>query len=214
MRCLRIESGVLHNSAIGPNDVTCIIPQISNGDESYERLGDRIKPKSLVLRGVLSIAPEQPADNRVLYVRVMILAQKNLKSANQVNTPGQVSVNQLLRPNVGLGNTQTPYSGITANIYDPINTDLFRVYMDKTIKLCPVDQVTSTETRQATAYTYSYTFKDLPSSLTFDDANANFCNNFAPFFALGYAYADTSLPDVVQTRVVNNVSAYLIYEDA
>lgn len=214
MRCLRIESGVLHNSAIGPADPTCVIPQLSEGTASYERIGDRIKPKSLVVRGVISIAPEQPADNRVLYVRLLILAQKNLKSANQVNTPGQIAINQLLRPNVGLGNAETPYSGITHNAYDPINRDLFRVYMDKVVKLCPVDQTTSTETRSPTAFTFTYRFKDLPSYLTFDEANGTFCNNFAPFFALGYSYADSSAPDVVQTRVVSTVSSYLTFEDA
>lgn len=213
MRCLRVETGILHNSAIGAADCRSIIPQISQGTESFERIGDRIKPKSLVVRGTITISKEQPADNRVLYVRLLLLAQKNIKSPGQVNT-GNVAVNQLLRPNVGAGNAEVAYSGQTHNIHDPINRDLFRVYMDKTVKLCPVDQTTSVETRAPTAYTFSYAFKDLPASLSFTEDNPTFPNNFAPFFALGYAYADNETPDVVQQRVCSTVSSYLTFEDA
>lgn len=213
MRCLRIETGVLHNSAISAADCRSIIPQISQGTESYERIGDRIRPKSLVVKGTITISPEQPADNRVLYVRLLLLAQKNIKVAGQVNAGG-VATGQLLRPNVGPGTTEIQYTGSTHNIHDPINRELFRVYMDKTVKLCPVDQATSVETRAPTAYSFSYSFKDLPASLTFTEDNPTFPNNFAPFFALGYAYADNGAPDVVALRVTSTVASYLTFEDA
>lgn len=213
MRCQRIETGVLHNSPIGAADCRCIVPQLSQGTESYERIGDKVRPKSLVVRGVTTISGDQPADNRVLYVRLLILAQKSIKNPAQVNL-GQVAVNQLLRPNVGLGNAEIAYSGTTDNIYDPINRDLFRVYMDKVVKLCPVDQATSTETRAPTAFTWSYKFKELPSALTYAENEPTFPNNFAPFFALGYSYADGTPGDLIQLRVVNTCSAYLTFEDA
>lgn len=209
----RIETNVLHNSAIGGADPRAVIPQVTQGVASYQRIGDKIKPKSLVVKGILAPSAEQP-DNQPLYVRVLILAQKSIKVGQFVNG-GNVNVDQLLRPNSAVApNDQIAYSGTTHNINDPVNTDLFRVYMDKTILLCPVDQTKSTETLQASVRRWKYTFKKLPSTLSFDEANADWPNNFAPFVAVGYAYADGTSPDVIQLRVNSTIDSYLTFEDA
>jgi len=206
-----IEVAVQHNSGIAPADCLPIVPQITNGDDSFQRLGDRISPKSLRVKGVLSIAPADALGlQKDIYARVMILSQKNVKTGAAV-TAGGVDTSHLLRPNLP-ALPQTNFGGGTYDLNYPINTDLFRVYMDKVVKLtgCAaegVEQLTRYSTR------WSYTFKELPASFTYDDGNGDWANNFAPFIAIGYAYCDGTAPDVATTRLVSHVFSSLTYED-
>lgn len=207
----RMEVTTNHNSAISAGDCEALIPQIAQGTASYQRIGDRITPKSLSVKGVVSLIREQ-ADARELYVRIVVLTQKNVKVGSAVNAGG-VDTAHLLRTGVP-GGDQIQYTGATINITDPINKDLFRVYHDKTYVLAPASDQTLTGPLPKSSFKWSYTFKQMPSSLTFDDGNGNWVNNFAPFYALGYAYADGTAPDVTTLRVVSTTSSYLQFEDA
>lgn len=205
----RVENSVQHNSAIGTADCLPLIGQIRQGQTAETRLGDRITPKRLRVRGVLGISPDQQSNTKSLYVRVMILAQKNIKVGSAIGA--SVDTAHLLKSSVD-GTAEIAYSGSTFNINDPINTDLFRVYMDKTVKLSPA---TNTTVQNEKGYArWSYTFKSLPASLTFDEGNGDWANNFAPFFAVGYAYADGTVPDTVATRLTSTTQSILTFEDA
>jgi len=206
----RMEVAVGHNSAIGTADCLSVLPQIAQGTDSNQRIGDRVTPKSLRVSGVVSLVREQP-DARELYVRVIIAAQKNVKVGNDVNT--SIDAAHLLRTGV-VGGDEIQYTGATQNITDPINRDLFRVYHDKTYVLAPASDQTLTGPLPKSSFPWSYTFSQLPSALTFDAGNGNWANNFAPFYAIGYAYADGTAPDVGTLRIVTTATSYLQYEDA
>jgi len=206
----RMENAVGHNSAIGTADCLSILPPIAQGTDSNQRIGDRVTPKSLSIKGVVSLVREQP-DAKQLYVRVLVLSQKNIKVGSDVNT--SVSAAQLLRTGI-VGGDQIAYSGTTLNINDPINKDLFRVYYDKTFVLAPASDQTLTGPLPKSSFKWRYTFKKTPTSLTYSDANGNYANNFAPFYAIGYAYADGTAPDVGTLRIVASTSSYFQYEDA
>jgi len=212
-----LENGVNHNSAIGTADCLPLVQEITPldaaaGDTSTQRIGDRIKPKSLVVRGVVSVSDAQ-ADTKNLYVRIVIAAQKDVKVGSSV-TAGNVDVAHLLKPAyIGSpGQVETSFAGRTSDIYAPINTDKFRVYYDKVHLLCPASNQTVENTRGS--YRWTYRFKDLPAALTYDAGNGNWANNFAPFCALGYAYADGSSPDVATLRVTSTYSSMFTFEDA
>lgn len=207
----RIEVAVSHNSAIGSADCLSVLPQIVQGGTAFTRIGDKIMPKSLRVQGVVSLDDIQ-ADERDLYVRVIIASQKNIKVGSVVNTGG-IDTSNLLEPAVG-GSEEIAYSGTTSNIMDPINTELFRVYYDRTFKLCPSANQTRTSPLDRQSFRWSYKFKSLPASMTFDAGNGDWVNNFAPFFTIGYAYADGTAPDVVTTRIVSTTNSLLRYEDA
>lgn len=208
-----VETNVQHNSAVGPADPQPLIPQITKGDESFNREGDRLKPKSLTVKGLISIAPGDLTNvqQKDLYVRVMILSQKNLKTGAAV-LAGGVDTAHLLRPNYPLL-PQTNYGGNSLDVITPINRDLYRVYMDKTFKL---SQVVDGSLDEVTRFsrTWSYSFKKLPASCTFDQGNGDWINNFAPFLAIGYAYSDGTAPDVVTTRVISQCFSQFTFEDA
>jgi len=213
----KTEDSVSHNSAIGAADCVPLVQQIQQLDvtggisSAVQRIGDKIQPKSLRVRGCISLKGGQETIQNI-WVRVLILAQKDIKVGSQVSG-GSVNANALLRPmfNTPAGGDQTAFGGTTQNLLQPVNTDLFRVYYDRVHKLCPAQNATVENTMGS--YIWSYDFKSLPANLTYDEGNGDWANNFAPFVAIGYAFADGSAPDVL-TRIVSNTYSLLTFEDA
>jgi len=204
-----LENVVNHNSALLGGDMNPVIQQIAVGANEWEREGNRIKPKSLVVRGVLSQKVGYP-DTQAVYVRVVIAQQKTVRSVSNYNN---LDPQHLLKSNYGPGPQELPFSGNHIELNYPINRDLFRVYMDKIILLTPTDTLTG-EPHVGSTKRWSYRFKQLPSSLTFDQGGGDYPNNFAPFCAIGYAYANGTAPDSVSTRVTHSVFSQLSFEDA
>jgi len=208
-----VEANVQHNSAIGAADCEPVLQEIGQGLTSQARVGDRIKPKSLKVHGVVSFNPDDCTTSQNIYVRVIIAAQKNIKVGSDV-AGGSVDTGHLLRPALA-GGAEVPFAGNTMDLNYPVNRDLFRVYYDRTFKLSSgVVTGGSVETQPLYSKRWSYRFKQLPAALTYDAGNANWANNFAPFVAIGYAYSDGSSPDVATTRLITNTYSLLEYEDA
>lgn len=208
-----VELDTQHNSAISSADCYPLVQQISQGITAQSRVGDRLKPKSLKVRGVLSFNADDCNISQNIYARVVILAQKNIKVGSAVSGGG-VDANRLLKPSL-VGTPETQFAGNTMDLNTPINTELFRVYMDKTIKFA-VSVVTGGGREAMPLYSarWSKTFKQLPASFTYDQGNGDWANNFAPFVAVGYAYSDGTAPDTVTTKLIHNVLSVLDYEDA
>lgn len=209
-----VENAVLHNSAISSADCEPLIPEITQGTDSFNRIGDKIKPKSLVVKGTLALNESSITGGLThvpLQVRVMILAQKDIKVGSQV-LGGGVDTVHLLEPNIAVAN-EVDYSGTTLNHLFSVNTDLFKVYYDKTFTLCGS---TSEGTEAMTKFcaNWSYRFKSLPATMHFDNGNGDWVNNFAPFLAIGYSYPDGSSPDTVSRRLVSTAFSQLEFEDA
>lgn len=215
----KVEDGVNHNSAISSADCEPIVGEITpidsaSGNTSQQRMGDRIKPKSLVVKGVVSFNTSiPPTGQESYYVRVIIASQKSIKVGSQV-LGSAVDTNRLLHPGfAGVGVDQAPFTGDTMELHYPVNKNLFKVYMDKIIKLDP-PAPGSVEAVPTFSKRWSYRFKSLPSTLTFDEGNGDWANNFAPFVAIGYAFSDNTSPDVITTHIRSNVFSQLEFEDA
>lgn len=199
-----------HNSAIGVGDCYSIINAIPEGTDGQSRLGDKIKPKSLTVKGVIALDPDFQPDTKPMYVRVIIASQKDVKVAG--TTAVSVDAGHLLRP----GDTASPevaFDGNRMRLNYPVNDNKFRVYMDKVYLLCPTASASGFPLTHA-QIRFQKKFKQLPASLIYDAGNGDYNNNFAPFIAVGYAYADNSAPDVLATRVNTSIHSKLAFEDA
>jgi len=207
-----VEVSVEHNSAIGNADLRPIVPEISSGTTGQTRLGDRIKPKRLTVRGIVSVRPTEDlaAVNQVLLVRVIIASQKDVKVGGAIGTATDPS--HLLKPAVP-GSVEIAFNGNRNELLYPLNDNKFKKYFDKTFRLAPC-AAAGTEQQPLQFFKFKYTFKQLPAHLSYDEGNGDWANNFAPFFALGYAYADGTAPDVATLRVTSDVYSHLSYEDA
>lgn len=208
-----VEDGVQHNFPIGPADCEPLIPEISQGPMANQRIGDRVKPKRLTVKGVVSLNPLQGwAAQGDIYGRLMILAQKDVKVGSQV-LGSQIDTAHLLRPALATGSTdEAPFSGNTEELMYPINTEKFRVYLDKSFKFA-ITKEDAVENMMRYSHRWSYTFKQLPASLTFDEGNGDWANNFAPFVCIGFAYSDGQAPETIQTKFITHTYAHLEYED-
>jgi len=215
-----VELDVTHNSAIGSADCQPILREIkpldsAAGNTSCQRIGDRITPKSLTVKGILSVNPEQGTnDLGDFYARIIIASQKDIKVGSVVDGGG-VDAASMFRPGLdGVGLDQVQFTGLTQNLLYPVNRDKFRVYYDKVVKF-QMTKSLSQDTWSNYSHRWSYTFKekDLPASLTFDEGNGNWANNFAPFVAIGYAYSDGKSPDTIQLKLISNTFSQLVFED-
>lgn len=217
-----VEKDVQHNSAISGADCEPLVQQIvqidsATGNTAQQRMGDRVKPKSLTVKGVLSLQPTTSTTCQPVYVRVVIAAQKSIKVGSAV-LAGNVDTNRLLKPGfAGVGTDQVPFAGNTAELNYPINKDLFRVYMDRVFQIgsgIPGSGGYPESPYPDYCKRWSYTFKQMPTALTWDEGNGDWPNNFAPFVAIGYAYSDGTSPDVITTRIISNTTSFFTYEDA
>lgn len=205
----QVEALTDHNSAISLGDMYPLVQQITKGDEVYQRDGDRVKPKSLVVKGQISLNPDNNPNTYPMYVRVVIAQQKSVRS---VSNYSNLDPDHLLKPTFA-GASEQAFGGSEPQIAYPLNRDLFRVFMDKVFLIMPTGAATG-EARWGAQKRWSYRFKQLPASLTFDEGNGDYANNFAPFVALGYAYTDGTGPDVLTARIQHSVYSQLAFEDA
>lgn len=205
----QVEALTDHNSGITNPDCYPIVQQLVKGTAIYEREGDRVKPKSLIVKGQIGINPDYNPDTKAMYVRVIIAQQKTVRSVGQY---GSLDTSHLLKP-LFAGVPEVSFTGAEPQISLPVNRDLFRVYMDKVFLITPTGALAG-DSRLGNQKKWSYRFKQMPSTLTYDEGNGDYCNNFAPFVALGYAYTDGTAPDVLNTRIQHSVYSQLTFEDA
>lgn len=200
-----------HNSAITAADCQPLIQAIPEGTDGESRLGDRIKPKSLVVQGTIALDPNFQPDTKPFYVRVLMLTQKDIKVSTQVSAGG-VDTAHLLRPALP-GAPEIAFTGAGFQLNVPVNDNKFRVLMDKTYLFCPTAAASGFPLTNAQVK-FKKVIKKLPATLSYDQGNGNYANNYAPFLAIGYAYPDGSAPDVINTRVYTQVMSKLSFEDA
>lgn len=199
-----------HNSAITAADCYSILGAIAEGTSGETRLGDRIKPKSLVVRGCIGLDPLYQPDTKPMYVRIIIATQKDIKVAG--STAGNVDTAHLLRSG-DVGAPEVPFNGNRLELTYPVNDNKFRVYMDKTYLLCPTSAASGFPLDRS-QFVFTKVFKKLPASLSYDAGNGDYNNNFAPFIAIGWAYTDGSAPSTTLTRVNTAIHAKLAFEDS
>jgi len=206
-----VENNVVHNATISDADVVPILGSIPEGDASNERHGDRVKPRSLTVSGIIGLNPDYNPNNKPMVVQVMILACKDKKTNALVQASAGMA--DLLKPNIG-GTEQVPWDGSTMRSNFPINKEKFRVYYAKQFRIAPGSLASGTREFDFVKWGYVFDAKNMPVSLTFDEGNGDDANNFAPFLVIGWCYTDGSSGAELTPRLVSNTFSQLSYEDA
>lgn len=202
---------------IGGNPNLPLIPPMAQGNDVGQRIGSKIRPIKLVVDFVVNAA--NIAYSVDLLARLLILESKNIRDTGSI---GSVPMNALL----DFGQTQTFFQGRACDIGAPINTDIYKVYMNKVLKINKpagegpnlingyVGNVVSVSPN--TVHKFRVVLK-CPAVLGYADAGAIFPQGWAPFFNAGYnicPQVNGDAPDTVTTRLQVAFTSTLYYTDA
>lgn len=201
-----------------------LINQIQEGPASYQRLGDKIRPKYLLVKGFVAINSTILVETAAR-VRLMVVSNKSAKNANPAVAPalplGALLNDNLvsLAPSVAHG-----YRGNPDDDNSMINTEQFIAHGDKHYDLVQAGKTPAVVppiqgTGAMVVYKY-FKFKvKCPASLTFTDSNGDYPTNFSPFLLMGYSYPEgwsfpVADPDPLAGQVRIYARSTLFYEDA
>lgn len=203
-------------------DLITVLPIVQQGIGQNQRIGSKIKPLKLVIRGYINYyAPTATTniDARMLGARLFCFQDKGIRSyasatANNYN---------LLDP----GGAPLTFSGSLDRYMLPTNKDQFIFYCDKKMRVLKpfggTNNVTPTtanamgEMNNTLYHPFVITIsqKKLPAVFNFDETSSpNFPTNFAPLIASGYCDLFNHTADTVTTQLGLQFTTTLYYEDA
>lgn len=218
-----VINAAFNSSISAASECYPLLPAVTEGTDGHQRIGDRIQPKYLIVKGKIHYdsSVTGAGGNTGPYigpstVRLLLLSQKNIKISSDVSS--RADVEHLLKDNIGT-DTARAYTGTQFDNLAPINKDLFTVHMDRKYKL--KGQMTK-ELGNSNTVTWADTQRTLyfvkkircPKTLFFDDGNGNTPNNFAPFFCMGSVLDDNQSPWSATTPYRAVVQAELYFTDA
>lgn len=204
-----------------------LLPTIPQGSDVSDRIGNVIKPKSLVCRYILVANPLQQGGGgthpntlnynnhagRDFYVRVVIYNRKdNMQSATNSNI-------------IDEGASTTNLIDIE-DLFSPYNKDVFNILYSKTIRMATNRWETwdttgnltnagsffSTTGSALSSYVGKANIK-LPARIRFDDATST-ASNFNCFMAVGCVNADNTVIGNAEYRADITAKTYFTYQDA
>lgn len=189
-----------------PNSIK-LFPSIPLGSQANQRIGTKIEPRGLYVKGVISMST---ASSKVFLVRIMMVQNRNK------NPPTTMPVSSLLKSNTtgaGVGTLNVSYDGSQIRHLFPVNKDAYMVYYDKTVKICSKSyylNAANTDTQQ-TSPNASVVFGariPCPETLAIDDATG-LANGFDPYLLIGFCDADGN--GGVPTEHLNLVHTSTLY---
>lgn len=216
---------VSFNASISSNsEVYPLLPQISQGTNSNNRFGDKIRPKRLRVDFVIT-ANGTLSSSQINQIRLFVLQDKSIRNSNDlrsipVTQPGTPITAQL----IDFGGTVGGFSGIPDHIMRRVNKQRYQVFHDRVFEVLsgsgqtpnPINAYTGTQQYVSGEQCYKVSFViPTPAVLVYSGQVDTWPTNFAPFMCLGYVQPDgNALPDFLLQRVVCNWVAHLDYEDA
>lgn len=218
MRCSGVWAGVQFNSAIsGVADCYKALPDVVDGTANFNRIGERIKPKALVLRGTVAINYTQP-NSIAPEVHLFVVSHKSKKSYSALNAASGAGYSEIVDNLYDFGNgTNGPFDGTVPPTLYPLNTKTLRILAHKKLDLAVSTQA-STSNRESSSDRRQrrFTIKlKVPSVLTYDESiDTSYPTNYAPVLMLGFTYPDGQSPSVIVTPVLASCTFTLLYDDA
>lgn len=204
-------------------DALRILPNITQGTDDNNRIGDQINPQSLTIRGIVQMLPQGTGQGdgvRKIAARLMIVTPKSFQTWASAYANATTWMPSLLKK----GGTQSAFTGAIDDLYAPINTDTITChynkvfYFNQSAIISGATAVTFAVDQSHLVRFFKKTFKfGKTRKFKYDD---NVDTGLTPSSAgayvmlLGYCFVDGTAPDTISTRVRLQYSSVLNYEDA
>nr|WAE43162.1 MAG: capsid protein [Cressdnaviricota sp.] len=221
MNSMVIRQGTLIN-----DDFYRLLPTISQGVSTLQRIGTVIRPK--YMRSHLQFALQPSTEESLnLQVRVIAFTLKSVKSYAEFDNTGLNYASVMFWDGqTGLSNGNP--GGHPAYLNYPVNKREFNVVDDITFTLAKgtgqarQTQGGSTAGAQVCVNAYEQTKQldvvwDTPSTFKYIDQTSQYPSNFAPYIAVFYTQMDGGMStkdDENLDQVVMNIGTSISYEDA
>lgn len=217
------NSPLQFNSGINSTgDMLQVLPYISRGTGTNERIGDQITAKSLIVQGYVRLNPNTTINDQGLpqvLCRLMIVSLK-YRSAYPDSAGSAAPLSGLLKK----GGTSSSWSGVISDVMAPINTELFTVHSDQKFYLSneyiynptgsAAIQIQATDVRKGIKF-FKINVKCKNKKLYYDSnvTSGSSATNFAPMLLLGYTYLNGNSPDTISTNLGLVYSTTFNYTD-
>lgn len=211
------------NSGINASgDMLQVIPNIGQGVDTHQRMGDDIRAKKCRISGNIRLLPNNSLDVTTLtamYVRMFVVSFKN--RSNYTDATGQTTA---LASLLKKGGTTTAWTGVLSDLNAPVNTDEFTVHAERKFYLSQSNIQSSgasapsarlvTDLRNTMAF-FNINLKCKNKKLMYDGTVGSDLQptNWAPFILLGYCWLDGSSPDTLSTNLQMEYGVDFRFED-
>jgi len=206
------------NSGIdAAGDAIRVLPNVAQGTDVSNRIGNQLKAQKLTLTGAISWSPSigqfGTYANARLGVRVFVIQPRNYSEISEVLANTSTWMPTLLQK----GSTTTAFSGVMNDLWAPLNTEAFIKYYDRVFYLTGTYQATAVGMTQLIGATkiFKLQMKLRNKTLKYENAISPVNPmNYAPVFCIGYVHMDGSAPDVTSTAITAQWDSVFDYEDA
>jgi len=206
------------NSGIdSAGDAIRILPNVGQGTDVSNRIGNQLTARKLTLTGAVSWSPSIGTfgsfANARLGVRLFVIQPRQYSQIGDVLANTATWMPTLLQK----GSTATAFTGAINDLWAPINAEAFIKYYDRVIYLNGTYQASAVGMSQLLGATKIFKIplkcrnKVLKYENTVSTVNPT---NYAPVFCIGYAHMDGSGPDTVSTAITVQWDAVFDFEDA
>lgn len=198
------------------NEAFICLPQVAQGDDDNQRVGNVIQPKSCIVRGTVTLRGTNQ-DSESVYADLYFMTSKNVK--DQVNG-ATLPITEML--NLGNG-FNGDYDGLSYTAQFPINKSDFNLIKHIRVLLQkaagdPNTALSGGTTIATDTFSYSRTFNvkiPCPAKLTYKDSTTVYPNNYYPFLVAGFHGSDQQGNVVpVNPRILIQAQAQLYYKDS
>lgn len=195
----------------GFNSAFNILPVVSQGATSYNRIGNKIEPVGkLLIRGHILALPTSsttnPCANLPFYVRCVVWRTKASMTT--------MTNSDILDDNVTTGGV--PFDGSLDDLMIPFNKDKYLIGAVRTFKLQPNNTVGTYSSENLSRYPVAQMFKmyvNLPKHITYNDTSAD-PSNVRWYFSAGVVNFDGSVLTNSSIRAHITAETVMRFKDA
>lgn len=207
-----------NSDALSQADVIKVLPDIVQGTDNAQRIGDDVTSQKLTLKGHFLLARITGAGQSRIGVRMIVCCPKRYPIYTDAYGQFGNWINSVLMK----GTTEIGLNGTIESLYLPINTNSITCYYDKVTYITqpyqlPITNATSTSDNEDLTNSCKFFSKTitLKKKLKYDNVSpTNQPTNWSPVLLCSYVKLDGSTPDSLNTNLLMSFVSTLQYEDA